>query len=191
MSSIVQLKTSRLRLRQWKDEDLEPFAELNSDEDVMEFFPSVLDFEQSKEAAKNYKAKIAKNGWGFWVTEKIDDGAFVGLVGLNRVDDLPIGDCVEVGWRLAKDYWGFGFASEAAKACLEFAFTNLDLHEVVAITTVNNSRSRAVMDRLGMSDAKENFEHPKVDAASGLREHVLYTISREQFLDTLVSSRRS
>lgn len=188
MTKIIQLETPRLRLRQWQDQDLEPFAKLNGDEEVMEFFPSVLDFEQSKEAAENYKSKIEKYGWGFWVTEKIDDGAFIGLVGLNRVDDLPIGDCVEVGWRLAKDYWGFGFASEAAKACLDFAFTDLDLTEVVAITTVNNSKSRAVMDRLGMSDSRENFEHPKVDASTGLREHVLYKISRERFIETLVCS---
>jgi len=182
MTDAQQLETSRLRLRQWQEKDLEPFAKLNSDEDVMEYFPSVLDYQQSKDAAHNYKTKIEKNGWGFWVTEKIDDGAFIGLVGLNRVDDLPIGDCVEVGWRLAKEYWGYGFATEAARACLEFAFTNLDLSEIVAITTVNNLKSQAVMHRLGMGDSRENFEHPKVDAASGLREHVLYKISKSQFM---------
>lgn len=181
MTTIHQLQTSRLRLRQWDDRDLQAFAALNADAAVMEYFPKVYNIEESRDFAAKYKSKIEQNGWGFWVTEKVDDDAFIGLVGLNRVDDLPIGDCVEVGWRLARDYWGFGYATEAASACLHFAFEELALDEVVAITTVNNIRSRAVMDRLGMKDSGENFEHPRVDAASGLREHVLYKIFRQEF----------
>ena len=157
---------------------------MNADEAVMEFFPSVLGQDESKEAASKYQKKLEENGWGFWVMEKLSDGAFMGLVGLNRVDDLPIDDCVEVGWRLAKEYWGSGYATEAARACLEFAFTTLNLEEVVAITTVNNIRSQAVMERLGMHDAGKNFDHPKVAAATGLREHVVYKICRERFQKT-------
>lgn len=184
MAIVHQLQTPRLRLRQWKEKDLDAFAALNADEEVMEFLPMVLDYDESKEAASKYQNKIEKNGWGFWVTEKLEDGAFIGLIGLNWVDDLPIGECVEVGWRLVKEYWGSGYASEAARACLEFAFNTLNLEEVVAITTVNNLKSRAVMDRLGMYDTGESFEHPQVDAASGLREHVVYKISRERFQET-------
>ena len=181
MTTVHQLQTARLRLRQWQDKDLEPLAALNGDEEVMKFFPSTLTFEESEQAASKYKRKIEENGWGFWVSERLSDRAFMGIVGLNCVDDLPIGDCIEVGWRLATPFWGFGYASEAARACLHFAFGELELDEVVAITTVNNIRSRAVMDRLGMIDARENFDHPKVDAATGLREHVLYKINKERF----------
>jgi RimJ/RimL family protein N-acetyltransferase len=181
MSTTHLLQTTRLRLRQWQDKDLEPLAALNADEEVMEFFPATLDYKESQKAATKYKSKIEENGWGFWVSERLNDGAFMGIVGLNRVDDLPIGDYVEVGWRLAKPFWGFGYASEAASACLDFAFKELALEEVVAITTVNNVRSRAVMERLGMYDSGENFAHPKVEAASGLKEHVLYKISRDRF----------
>ncbi|NKB34539.1 MAG: GNAT family N-acetyltransferase [Pseudomonadales bacterium] len=184
MAIVHQLQTPRLRLRQWKEKDLQAFARLNADDAVMEFFPNTFNLEESKEFAEKYQRKIEKNGWGFWVTERLEDGAFIGLVGLNRVDDLPIGDCVEVGWRLAKDFWGFGYATEAARACLEFAFDELALDEVVAITTVNNTPSRRVMDRLDMIDSGENFEHPRVDDATGLKEHVLYKISRERFLQT-------
>ena len=183
MPIIHELQSERLLLRQWKAEDLAPFAELNADARVMEYFPSTLSHAESAERAAHYQARIEENGWGFWVAERIEDQAFIGLVGLNRVDDLPIGDCVEVGWRLGQAFWGKGYATEAARLCLQFAFDVLVLDEVVAITTVNNHRSQAVMERLGMTDSGQNFEHPRVDAASGLKEHVLYRIQRARFLE--------
>ncbi len=183
MQGISQLKTQRLRLRQWQESDLEPFADMNADEEVMKFFPSTYDREETRQAIQKYSERITENGWGFWAAQRLEDCAFVGIIGLHRVDDLPLGDSVEVGWRLARSCWGLGYATEGAFACLDFAFTKIQLEEVVAITTLNNRKSQAVMTRLGMRDSGENFLHPRVPAESGLKEHVLFKITRRQFLE--------
>ncbi|HAJ77206.1 MAG TPA: GNAT family N-acetyltransferase [Gammaproteobacteria bacterium] len=181
MSKIHQLETARLSLRQWQDRDLDGFAKMNTDEEVMRYFPSTLSRSQSKTAIEKYSTLIAKKGWGFWAAESRENASFIGVVGLHYIDDLPIVNCVEVGWRLARPYWGMGYATEAASRCLEFAFGELQLDEVVAITSINNKKSRAVMERLGMLNSGNNFLHPRVSAESGIQEHVLYRITPEQF----------
>ncbi len=181
MSNIHELRTERLLLRQWLERDLEPFSAMSADPEVMAYFPSTLTPEQAAGDLARYREKIVSQGFGFWATERRSDGQFIGIVGLSRVDDLPIDDSVEVGWRLARPYWGQGYATEAAGACLHFAFNDLVLPEVIAITTVNNLRSQAVMRRLGMQDTGRNFDHPRVPAESELREHVLYRVSRDDF----------
>ena len=181
MGKIYTLETARVVMRQWRNEDYAEFANMNADSDVMRYFPSVLSREESDTLTKKFDNLIAEKGWGFWVAQRKNDNAFIGLVGLNQTDDLPVASCVEVGWRLAKAHWGRGYATEAAAASLYFAFSILEQDRVAAFTTVANVRSRKVMSRLGMVDRGENFLHPRVPEKSGLKEHVYYEISRERF----------
>ena len=171
-----QLETDRLWLRHWIDEDLEAFAELNADPAVMEFFPEALNREQSDALATEIRRRMNANGWGMWAVEVKASGNFIGFVGLNTNTVTPRGENVEIGWRLNKQSWSQGYATEAAIAALRFAFDELGLDSVVAFTTVNNLRSRAVMERLGMQNTGENFNHPKIAEGHPLQEHVLYEI---------------
>lgn len=175
----MAIKTERLLLRQWKESDFEPFAAINADPEVMAFYPSILSTEQSHEMAKLFQGLIEQKGWGFWAVERLSDQAFIGFVGLHEPRyDLPVTPCVEIGWRLSKDAWGKGYATEAAKAALDFAFNELNLKQVYSFTTVSNMRSRSVMEKIGMNNTQENFEHPIIPEGHSLREHVLYKISR-------------
>jgi len=176
------MTTERLILRSWKDSDYLPFFKINSDPDVMEFFPELLSHEESDEMATEIQRRINKNGWGFWAVEEKKSQMFIGFVGLNQPTyKLPFNPCIEVGWRLSKKFWGLGYATEAAKSALGYAFDILLLNKVVAFTPVSNKRSRAVMGRLGMIDSRKNFSHPQVPVNSKLKEHVLYKITREQW----------
>jgi RimJ/RimL family protein N-acetyltransferase len=178
MQHVHELETQRLRLRQWRPEDLAPFAALNADPAVMEFFPEPLTQERSDASAQKMAALIAEHGWGFWAAELRSSGAFLGLVGLHRPRyELPCGPCVEVGWRLGREHWGHGYATEGAQACLAFGFGPLALKEVVAFTAVHNRRSHAVMERLGMH-ADVLFDHPAIPEDSAVRAHVMYRIDR-------------
>ncbi len=176
-----QLQTDRLLLRHWNDGDLEAFAELNADPAVMEFFPDALDRNQSDALAAEIRRRMDEHGWGMWAVEVKATGEFIGFVGLNTNTVTPRGENVEIGWRLNRQSWGQGYATEAAVAALSFAFDELGLDSIVAFTTVNNSRSRAVMERLGMQNTGENFDHPKVAEGHPLQEHVLYAIKSEEF----------
>lgn len=174
---MIQLETSRLRLRPWRDEDFAPFAALNADPQVMAHFPATLDRAESDVLAARCQSLIEAQGWGFWATEIKASGDFIGFVGLHRpIAELPFSPCVEIGWRLARPFWGQGYASEAARAALSFAFNDLALAEVVAFTSLANRRSQAVMERLGMRRA-ENFEHPALPPGHPLREHCLYRLA--------------
>lgn len=134
--------------------------------------------------AMAYKCEtlIAERGWGFWAVEIKATGVFIGFVGLHIPSSaLPFSPCVEIGWRLARPYWGRGYATEAARAALQVGFEHLALQEIVSFTAVRNRRSRAVMERLHMVRDEETFNHPDVPEESGLREHCLYRISRENW----------
>lgn len=179
--SIIELRTERLLLRQWTNNDFEPFYRMNSDKAVMEFFPKCLSREQSDQAADRIQSFISKHGWGFWAVELIGQEKFIGFVGLNiPTAALPFSPCVEIGWRLAKSYWGKGYATEAARASLNCAFSALNLDEVVSFTPVINRRSQAVMKKTGMADTTDNFHHPVIERSHSLSEHVLYKITRER-----------
>lgn len=181
MTKIIETKTARLRLRQWNDSDLPVFARLNADPIVMEYFPGPLTKHESNSMARKIRSRIDENGWGFWALEMLDTGEFIGFTGLNEPSyETPVTPCIEIGWRLAKDHWGYGYATEAARACLEIAFYQLKLSEVYSYTSVLNKKSRAVMERLGMVNMNWNFEHPMVPASSPLREHCLYRIRRDR-----------
>ena len=126
MSNSYQLETARVVLRQWRSEDYAEFASMNAGPDVMRYFPSLLSRKESDALTKKLDNLIAQKGWGFWVAQRKSDNAFIGLAGLNQADNLPVANCMEVGWRLAKAYWGKGYATEAATAALYFAFSILE-----------------------------------------------------------------
>jgi RimJ/RimL family protein N-acetyltransferase len=125
---------------------------------------------------ERWTAELEREGFGFWAVEVVDGPHFVGVVGLHRMDSaLPCAPGVEAGWRLHPDYWGAGYATEAASASLEFGFSTAGLSEIVAFTAAVNVRSQAVMERIGMvRDPKGDFDHPKVEVGNVLRPHVLY-----------------
>lgn len=178
MVKIYELETERLRLRQWTEADKGPFAKLNADERVMEFFPNTLSRSQSDELAERIMGAIAQSGWGFWAVEVKDKYPFVGFVGLNvPAYPLPFNPCVEVGWRLDYPYWGKGYATEAARGAISFGFETLELAEIVSFTALVNVRSQAVMERLRMVRSPQTFTHPKVPENSHLQEHCLYQLS--------------
>ena len=177
MAELIEFETERLRLRQWTPADRAPFAALNSDPRVMEYLNSQLTRAESDAMADRCQSLIEERGWGFWATELMATHDFIGFIGLHIPSaELPFSPCVEVGWRLAFQYWGKGFASEAAKGALRVAFQSLALPEVVAFTTIHNRRSRAVMERLGMQESGI-FEYPQVPECNPLLLHCLYRIS--------------
>jgi RimJ/RimL family protein N-acetyltransferase len=183
----MALMTERLILRPWRDEDLEPFARLNADPVVMEFLGGPRGRDESDALAARIRADMERRGWALWALEvkgPVEGGAagvpFAGFVGLSVPSfNAHFTPCVEIGWRLAKEHWGKGYACEAAAACLRFAFENLRLQQVVAFTVPLNKRSIRVMERIGMSrDAAGDFEHPKLPPGNPLRQHVLYRVNR-------------
>ena len=171
-----ELRTPRLILRRWRGTDLQPFAAMNADPRVMEYFPSTLTVPQTEAMIGRINAHFEKHGFGFWALEVPGVAAFAGFVGLGVPPfEAPFTPCVEIGWRLAAEHWGRGYATEAARAALAFAFDELELVEVVALTVPGNFRSRRVMEKLGMThDAKDDFDHPLITGP--LRRQVLYRI---------------
>ena len=191
MSGTYQVDTPRLRLRQWRDNDLESFIALNADCRVMEHFPGTLSGRESAELMARLRGNIIERGWGFFAVDVKPFMRFIGFTGLNVFSGLPVqsaplpigieGDGVEIGWRLLPRFWGRGFASEAAMAALYLGFRELGLSEIVAFTSLTNSQSMAVMQRIGMQDTGKNFRHPKLEPDSRLSEHVLYRITATEF----------
>lgn len=178
---LIEFKTPRLHLRQWRDDDLAPFAQLNSDPRVMEFFPSLLDRSQSDAAVIRARSSIVERGWGFWAAELLGTHQFIGFVGIKPNKDMPFSPCVEIGWRLAVEHWKRGYATEAATGALQIAFEQLKLKEIVSFTPVLNLRSQAVMQRLGMIRHERTFQHPDVPDNSPLKEHVLYRLTQQRW----------
>jgi RimJ/RimL family protein N-acetyltransferase len=171
--------TARLRLRQWRDEDLEPFAALNADPRVREFFPSVQSHQESADSMQSIRDHWQQRGFGLWAVEVIGGAPFIGFIGLSVPSfDAPFTPCVELGYRLAFEHWGRGNATEGSRAALEFGFATIGLAEIVAMTAVGNERSRRVMERLGMRrDPADDFDHPNIVAGHPLRRHVLYRLA--------------
>jgi RimJ/RimL family protein N-acetyltransferase len=178
VAQVIELETERLLLRQWREEDLEPFAALNADSEVMRHFPSTEDRERSEAVAKAVMSAIEEQGWGFWAVEVGDGPPFIGFVGLAQTDfEAHFTPAVEVGWRLGREHWGMGYATEGARAAVEFGFEELDLTEIVSMTIPDNVRSRRVMEKLGMThDPADDFDHPRLPDWP-LRRHVLYRLS--------------
>lgn len=158
-----------------------PFAELNADPETMRYFPATLTREESDAFVGRASALIAERGWGLWAVEVVDGAPFIGFVGLNVTRFEPLEGAVEVGWRLAREHWGNGYATEAAREALRFGFEELGLDEIVSFTSVPNSPSRRVMERIGMThDPSRDFDHPSLPDGHPLQRHVLYAISAPQ-----------
>jgi ribosomal-protein-alanine N-acetyltransferase len=191
--AIATLETRRLRLRPWRERDLEPLAALNADPQVMEHFPRCLDRQESEAMAARLVAHFEKYGFGMWSVEALGVSEFIGLVGLTApCFDACFTPCVEVGWRLAAEFWGRGYATEAARAAAEHGFDQLGLTEIVSYTVPRNWRSRRVMERLGMRHSPlDDFEHPLIDEGRPLRRHVLYRLPRAVWRGDLASHRLS
>ncbi|UGS36225.1 GNAT family N-acetyltransferase [Capillimicrobium parvum] len=173
-----ELRTPRLLLRRWRDEDREPFARMNADPEVMEHFVAPLTRAESDALAGAIEAGFARDGFGLWVVDVVETGTFAGFTGLARPSfDAAFTPAVEVGWRLAREAWGRGYATEAARAAAGYGFGAAGLEEIVSFTAVANARSRAVMERLGMThDPRDDFDHPLVPEGHRLRRHVLYRL---------------
>lgn len=176
---VPEIRTDRLIMRGWRAADREPFAALNADPEVMEHFPAPLSRAESDMFVDRIEAAFARHGFGLWAIEVAETGAFIGFTGLiMQTFEAHFTPAVEVGWRLARTAWGHGYASEAARAALAYGFEQAGLTEIVSMTTVTNTRSQAVMRRIGMTrDPADDFEHPKIAADSPLRAHVLYRLT--------------
>jgi len=189
---VTTLRTDRLVLRDWRLDDRERFAELNADTRVMEHFPSRLDRAESDALADRIAAELARDGFGLWAVARRDDDRFLGFTGLVAVPfATPFTPAVEVGWRFAVDAWGHGYATEAARAAVRYAFEELVLDELVSMTSPSNVRSQRVMERLGMTrDPDGDFDHPRIAAGHPLRRQVLYRLSRATWRAAQAPARR-
>ncbi len=173
------LETDRLILRRWCDEDRQPFAALNADPVVMEHFAGSLSREQSDDFIDRIEEHFAEHGWGLWAVEVKATGAFAGYAGLWRPGWKP--ELVEVGWRLAHEHWGHGYAPEAALATVRDGFGRLGIDEIVSFTAVGNHNSQRVMQKIGMTrDPADDFEHPNVPVGHPVRPHVFYRLKASE-----------
>jgi RimJ/RimL family protein N-acetyltransferase len=180
---MTELSTDRLLLRQWRESDREPFAAMNADPAVMEHFPSTMTREQSNDFVDRISPAIDERGWGLWALEVRETGRFIGFTGLSVPSfEAHFTPAVEIGWRLTKEAWGNGYATEAARAALTYGFGSAGLDEIVSFTTTTNLPSQRVMQRIGMThDEADDFDHPRIDPGHRLRRHVLYRIDRAQW----------
>lgn len=165
---------STCMLRQWRDDDLEAFAEMNADPEVMRHMPAVLSREESAATLQRVRAGIAERGWGLWAVDV--DGELAGWTGLNQPTwTAPFTPCVEIGWRLRRKFWGRGLATAAARQAERYAWETLQLGELVSFTVPANERSWRVMERLGFTrDFAGDFDHPRLPEGHPLRRHLLY-----------------
>lgn len=183
-SKSSRLETGRLILREWEEKDRKPFARLNADPMVMEFLPRILDEKASDKLMGRFQAHFREHGYGLYVAERKEDGAFVGFIGLHAVDfEAPFTPAVEIAWRLDYPFWGYGYATEAAQRVLEHAFEDLKLKEVVSFTVHDNTRATRIMEKLGMTrDMKGDFNYPSLRKGHPLGHFVLYRLSRKNYL---------
>jgi RimJ/RimL family protein N-acetyltransferase len=174
------VRTARLLLRRWREEDKPPFAAMNADPQVMEHFPGLLSREESDMRVERMQRHFEDWGFAQWAVEIPGITPFAGFIGLSVPQfEAAFTPCVEIGWRLAAEFWGHGYATEGALAALKFGFETLKLEEILSWTTTANTRSRRVMERIGMThDASGDFDHPSLPEGHRIRRHVLYRIAR-------------
>jgi RimJ/RimL family protein N-acetyltransferase len=182
---VKSIRTPRLILRNWEERDRDLFHRINSDPAVMEFFPFRRDRAQADAKMDELQTAIDRDGFGFAAIEVAETGRCQGFAGLSRPNDLPMfpPDAIEIGWRLAPESWGKGYATEAAQAWLAFGFEKLRLEEIVSFAVASNRRSTAVMERIGMErDPGADFDHPAIgEEHAHLRRHVVYRLRRENW----------
>ena len=179
-----ELRTERLCLRWWVEDDRAPFARLNADARVVEFLPGPLSRQESDARAQRIEAHFLEQGFGLWAVEIPGVTRFAGFIGLSIPRfEAPFTPCVEIGWRLDADYWNRGYATEGARAALAFGFESLHLEAIVSYTVPANARSRRVMEKIGMTHApRDDFDHPSLPEGHPLRRHVFYRIDRAAFI---------
>ncbi|GAB2477878.1 GNAT family N-acetyltransferase [Jatrophihabitans fulvus] len=184
MIDAPELRTHRLLLRRWRQSDREPFAALNADPEVTHFLRGSLDREESDRFADRIEASFEEHGYGLWAVELQSSGEFLGFTGLAlQTYDAPFTPAVEVGWRYARSAWHHGYATEAARAAVDFAFGPAGLADIVSVTAAANEPSRAVMRRLGMTyDPGDDFEQPGFADGHPLRPGVVYRLTRERWV---------
>lgn len=172
------IRTARLLMREWRDDDLAPFAVLNADPRVTEHFASPLSPAESDDLVEHIRTCWREREYGLWALERTDTGVFIGYAGLWPAEfEAPFTPAVEVGWRLAAGHWDHGFATEAGAEALRHGFETAGLTEIVSFTAVANARSRRVMERLGMQrDLDGDFAHPAMPPGHAARAHVLYRV---------------
>lgn len=180
MHQSFSLQTQRLLLRSWQEHDAEPFAAMNADPDVMQHYPACLTRTESDAQMTRFAEHLNTHGWGLWAVEIPNVTPFIGYCGLLPVTfDAPFTPAVEIGWRLARPYWGQRYAFEAASACMAFGFDTLALDEIVSFTIPANARSWRLMERLGMiRNPADDFEHPNLPRGHPMRRHRLYRKNR-------------
>lgn len=180
MTANAKLRTERLLLRQWKPQDRDPFAAMCADPSVMRYFPSTLTREDSDALVDRIEETFARRGFGLWAVEISGVAPFAGFIGLTEPRfEAHFTPCVEIGWRLAAEFWNRGYATEGAKAALAFGWDVLRLDEIVAMAVPSNHRSLRVMEKLGMArHPADDFDHPRLGSGHPLRRHVLYRIRR-------------
>ncbi len=178
---LKMIETPRLILRQWLPEDYPSFAQMSKNPKVMQYFPKLLSRSESDALIDKFHDIIDRQGWGFWAVELKATHQFIGFVGLHeQTTQFSFSPCVEIGWRLDQAYWGQGYAKEAAQAALKFAFDQLALEKVVSFTTLENTKSQSVMQKLNMTYVKD-FQHPALAVDHPLCWHVLYQIEKDDF----------
>jgi RimJ/RimL family protein N-acetyltransferase len=171
---MAEIGTERLIMRGWREPDLVPWAAMNADPEVRRYLGPLLTLEQASAWVLNFQDDLDRHGFGFWALEVRVSGEFIGFTGLGTVDEVMPITGVEIGWRLARPAWGHGYATEAALTALAYGFDTMGLPEIVAVTMARNLRSRAVMQRIGMTtDPAEDFDDPDVDEGP-LRRHLVY-----------------
>jgi len=176
-----EIRTERLLMRRWRDSDRAPFAELNGDPETMQFFPSTMDRAASDGFVHRIEARFDLQGYGLWALELTATGEFIGYTGLHPMPEgVPGAGGMEVGWRLRKQFWHHGYATEAARAAVNVGFNGAGLAEIWSMTAILNEPSQAVMRRIGMSE-HGFFEHPAVPPHSPLRPHVVYRLDRQDW----------
>lgn len=177
----IDIKTERLLLRRWKEKDLEYFIHMNQDEEVMRYFPSKRNAVQTKAFYEKIIQEFSEYGYGLYAAEETCSGSFIGFIGFHHtnmaVDFCP---CIEIGWRLDQEYWGRGYATEGAKACLKHGFEKLGLDKIYSFTAVLNMPSQHVMQKIGMK-FEQNFGHPEIVENHPLWPHICYSIDKESY----------
>jgi RimJ/RimL family protein N-acetyltransferase len=176
---VPELRTERLLMRDWRETDLEPFAQLNADPEVMEFLQGPRVRRRSDETVCSIRRTWDERGFGLWAVEVIGQHDFIGYIGLSPAEfEAPFTPSVEVGYRLARSAWGQGYATEGARAAVRWGFQVAHLPEILSFTPKINERSRAVMERIGMRrDLSGDFQHPWVPEGNPIRPHVLYRLT--------------
>ena len=178
------ITTPRLLLRPWRSSDHESFAAMCADAEVMEFFPAVLNRDESEALIGRIEAHQREHGFCFFAAEWIGKAQFIGVIGLGHVPfQASFTPAVEIGWRLARAFWGHGLATEGARAALNYGFKNLGLDEIVSFSVPGNISSRRVMEKIGMKhDRSGDFDHPRLPEGHPLRRHVLYRLRRAEWM---------